>query len=253
MEIYVACDICGHRYVLPEERSGRNAKCKSCGVSFDVGPENYYDPDTSELDEPAKSDDDGSSTMSIWQIASKIGHGLAGLVTAGILVWMVSLVFRSPREAAAYIPGNMATRRNQSSSNPNLTPRFNPGQPQVGRRPAQAPFVPPQAPFSPPKFPSPIRGIPEPPVIDGSMGWPKSEPDTRPPIPRPITRPEIRPNRRLEKSDLVVGQTIEVQRDGEWLSAIVRQIEANGMIRVHYRGRSQGDDESVSRDRIRTK
>ena len=253
MEIYVACDICGHRYVLSGDRSGRNAKCKSCGVSFEVNSDNYYDPDTSELDEPAKNDDDDGSSMSpLWNIAHKIGHGLAGLVTLGILVWMGSLVFRSPREAAANIVSNAATRRTQNTINQNRNSQFIPVQPQVRPQPRK-PFVQPQLPFTPPSNSPPIRGVPSPPVIDGSMGWPKSEPETQPPATEPIVKPAPQPNRRSRTSDLTVGQTVEVLRDGEWLAAIVRRIEANGTIRIHYRGLSQGDDESVPRDRIRTK
>ncbi|TXI10157.1 MAG: hypothetical protein E6Q76_04550 [Rhizobium sp.] len=266
MEIYVACDVCGHRYVMTEERTGRTAKCKSCGVAFEVGPENYYDPETSELDEPAASEEEESSGVSLWTIASRCGHGVAGLVTAGILVWMVTLVFRSPREAAAFVPSQVAARRASlpsPSPSPNPMPQFRVNPPQVGRQPSvpssppfspsPTPFGPPQGPFSPPRFPNPARGVPESPAMDGSMGWPKSEPDTAPSTARPVVQPTPRPNRRSEQSDLSVGQIVEVQKDGEWIAAIIRRVEPGGMIRVHYRGRSQGDDESVPRDRVRTK
>ena len=197
MELYVACDICGHRYVFPDDRVGRNSKCKSCGVSFEVCSANFYDPDTSETDEEEADDNDGSSLTPAWDIAKKIGHVVAGLVTLSMLVWMSSLLFRSPQDA-------MGKNVQPAASTPGQpqTSRFNPSVPQVN------PSVPPSNPFAPqvepidPRFPgrrprsSPVPRVhpapqvpngPSPPVIDGSIGWPKDEPE-RPVNPAPRNR-----------------------------------------------------------------
>lgn len=111
MDLFVACDICGHRYVVPQTREGRSLKCKSCGVTFDVSRENEYDPDSTEFDE-IEDDEDASDHRyaAIWNIARMVGHGLAGLITLAMLVWMCSLLHTSPREAAREVPGGTARR-----------------------------------------------------------------------------------------------------------------------------------------------
>ena len=111
MELHVACDICGHRYVLPNSRAGREIKCKSCGVAFEVVRDNFYDPDTTEFDEPSEDESNESSLTPVWDLARKVGHVLAGLVTVSMLVWMCSLMLRSPQEAArAMAPAGVGRR-----------------------------------------------------------------------------------------------------------------------------------------------
>ena len=182
MEIHVACDICGHRYVLPGDREGRNAKCKSCGVSFALDSDNFYDPDTSELDEIDENDRQKQfSLTSAWEIATKCGHGLAGLVTLSMLVWMTSLLFRSPQEALAQNaqPGAKTTNQRQPSQfNRNPTP--------------QSPVPPALGGLTPPRSDGSAahqapRPIPAPPNTGGSIGWPTTEPE-RPSAPSPRQR-----------------------------------------------------------------
>jgi hypothetical protein len=259
MEIYVACDVCGHRYVLPPTRQGRVAKCKSCGVTFDVTTDNYYDPETSESDDPVEDDDDSSSSLSTaWDLAKTVMHGVAGLVTFGVLLWMASLLFQSPQQAAADMAASrsVASKLRNKRMSPELVQPSRPSipQPNVNIPQPHAPFVPPQPPFSPPQFKPANRNLTSPPVSDGSVGWPKDEGPTASPSPAPTNpTPSAQPNSRNRNTDLTVGQMIQVEKDGDWLDAIVRKLERDGMIRVHYRGRSQGDDESVPRERIRKK
>lgn len=123
MQLYVACDVCGHRYVLPGEREGRNTKCKSCGVSFEACSDNEYDPDTSEFDEVDEDEDeDGSSLSPLWSIATTVGHVLAGLVTVGMLVWMTALLFRSPKDAWAENTQGARVATGQPVADPRYTP-----------------------------------------------------------------------------------------------------------------------------------
>ena len=184
MDLYVACDVCGHRYVLPGDREGRNAKCKSCGVSFEVDSANFYDPDTSEMDDDDDEDDEKDSSLTpVWDIAKKVGHAMAGLVTLMMLVWMSTLLFRSPGDAVAQ--NGRSTARPPSHQQ---TPQYNPSAPRV------APFQPqtfetrPQ-PFTGPQV-TPVPRLPgglAPPAPDGSIGWPKDEPD-QPARPAPRSR-----------------------------------------------------------------
>jgi hypothetical protein len=186
MEIYVACDVCGHRYVLSGDREGRKSKCKSCGVPFEVAPHNFYDPETSEQEEESDDEADDSSTSPVWEVSKKIGHGFAALVTLTMLVWMGSLVFRSPQQVAAQM--NPAARIHPQGAAPQVNPPT--------LQPVTRPPFPQVTPNGPPGFqPSPrprrthgvppvpnFRTGPAPPVVDGSVGWPKSEPDQpRPP------------------------------------------------------------------------
>jgi len=185
MEIYVACDICGHRYVLPGDREGRNAKCKSCGVSFAVDAENFYDPDTSELDEAEENDgQEKSSLTSRWDIAKKIGHALAGLVILSMLVWMTSLLFRSPQEAVAQNAQPVAKTMNQRPSS-----QFNRNPPPQSA-PKTATVPPVTGGLAPPRSDGAAahqapRSVP--PATGGSIGWPTTEPD-RPTVPTPRNR-----------------------------------------------------------------
>ena len=183
MDLYVACDVCGHRYVLPGDRGGRNAKCKSCGVSFEVDSANFYDPDTSEMDDEEDDDEKDSSLTPVWDIAKKVGHAMAGLVTLMMLVWMSTLLFRSPRDAVAQ--NGRSTARSPSNQQ---TPQFNPSAPRV------APFQPRPIETRPQPFPgpqvTPVPRVPnglQPPGIDGSIGWPKDEPE-QPARPAPRSR-----------------------------------------------------------------
>ena len=225
MEIYVACDVCGHRYVLPDERMGRSAKCKSCGVSFAIKSDNFYDPETLETDEDEEEDgEEGSAFSPVWDIARKVGHALAGLVTLAMLFWMSTLLFRSPQDALAQHaerPANTVNpQQQQPSFRPNVTPQF--PQPNV--------------------TPSPQVTIPKPPVTDGSAGWPQGPagPQVRPSGPTPPALPDYR-----------IGQPIQVLKDGSWVRAVIRQVESNGNLRVLYLGRPRGQEESVPRDRVR--
>lgn len=222
MEIYIACDVCGHRYVLPDERMGRNAKCKSCGVSFTVNSENFYDPDTSETDEE-EDEEETSSIGQAWDIVKKVGHALAGLVTVAMLFWMSTLLFRSPQDARAQVAqgsGNSNSTNSQKPQpfRPNLTPSLPQPQPQ------------------PNALPAPQVTIPKPPVTDGSIGWPDAQPGRPAPSPFP---------------DYVVGQPVQVFKDGRWVPAIIRQIESNGNVKVRFIGRPRSEMESFSRDRVR--
>jgi hypothetical protein len=209
MEIYVACDVCGHRYVLSGDREGRKSKCKSCGVPFEIAEQNFYDPETSELDEPEEDTDEPSSSP-FWEISKKVGHGLAALGTLSLLVWMGSLVPGNPTAPAnrpmtmntgpMMNPGtvtNPGLRRGPQMPTtpfapPQLPSNFQPSLPQAGAD-GPAGFNPPQFPQVPPQFPQPPtvplpkirsqhgqrgpRPRPTIPATDGSMGWPKSDPD----------------------------------------------------------------------------
>jgi len=186
MEIYVACDVCGHRYVLAGDREGRKSKCKSCGVPFEVSADNFYDPETSEMAEESDDENSDSSINPVWEICKKIGHGIAALVTVTMLVWMGSLVFRSPRQAVAQIypaakvnPSNTPAPMNP----PKIQPRTPFPRPQVtppAFHPPQIPQLPTQA-HGLPRRPQ-FKPGPAPPVVDGSIGWPAAEPD--PPSPK---------------------------------------------------------------------
>lgn len=111
MELYVACDICGHRYVLPQEREGRNLKCKSCGVPFEVSRDSEYDPDSSEFEELEEDEDTSESSLApLWKMATVTSHCLAGLVTLSMLVWMATLLFKSPVETARGIAGGVVRK-----------------------------------------------------------------------------------------------------------------------------------------------
>lgn len=111
MDLYVACDICGHRYVLPQDREGRNLKCKSCGVPFEISRDTEYDPDSSEFKELDEDDEASESSLApLWKIATVTGHCLAGVVTLSMLIWMATLLFKSPLEAARGIAGGVARK-----------------------------------------------------------------------------------------------------------------------------------------------
>ena len=172
MEIYVACATSAAiGTFLPSDREGRKSKCKSCGVPFEIGEENFYDPETSELDEEDDSEDEGSSTSPMRDLAVKIGHGMAGLFTLSILIWMGSLLFRSPDEVAAQ-------SHSQSTSRQSNSPQFQPM--------PQPSFVPPtpnvQPHGTPRQRPGPgnsraVPSRPVPPTSGGSIGWPSGDPD----------------------------------------------------------------------------
>lgn len=246
MEIYVACDVCGHRYELPEEREGRAFKCRSCGVSFDVDRENYYDPETSELDVDEDDSSDGDSMSPVWTIARNIGNGLAGLAAFGIILWMASLLFRSPQQLSAQsnVPAQQPVHRplpGQSHNVPfqgNLPPGFNPN-PQG---------ITPNRPF-PGISPNPLPGgvVAPPPVIDGSVGWPTGDESPA----KEAVKPTPTPRRSTRGGEFHVNQSVEVLKDGEWQPAIIRRPDRAGMYRIHYKGTSQGDDETVPVSRIR--
>jgi hypothetical protein len=237
MEIYVACDVCGHRYTLPEERLGRSAKCKSCGVSFEIRSDNFYDPETTEFDEEDEDDDEGGSVLSpVWAIAKKIGHAASGLVTLAMLYWMSTLLFRSPKDALAQngrLPANPVKphQQHQQPFQPNFTPRT----PSTGVTPT----------------PNVNAG---PPAADGSMGWPQG-PGQGPPgqLPPGMQQPPGIPGMPAPPgfADFHIGQFVEVQKDGGWVRAVIRQLEANGNLRVLYLGRPGRQEESVSRDKVR--
>jgi hypothetical protein len=192
MKIYVACDVCGHRYVLPGDRSGRNAKCKSCGVSFEVSPENFYDPDTSEMDEEDEDDDQDSSLNPVWDLAKKVGHAMAGLVTLSMLVWMGSLLFRSPREAVAQ-NGQSPTRPSGYPSTPRVNEAASRAVPLrlQSVEPQMRTIPPPQVRPAPP--PSKLPAADTPTISDGSIGWPK---ENETPSAPSVTNPRMRPPRK---------------------------------------------------------
>lgn len=111
MELCVACDICGHRYVLPQEREGRNLKCKSCGVPFEVSRDSGYDPDSSEFEELEEDDAASEGSLApLWKIATVTGHCLAGVVTLSMLVWMATLLLKSPIETARGIANGVVRK-----------------------------------------------------------------------------------------------------------------------------------------------
>lgn len=200
MELHVACDVCGHRYVLSSNHFGRRMKCKSCGVGFDVQSQNYYDPETEETSEENEDADEGSSLSPVWDIARKVGHSIVAICTLTLLIAMASLMFRSPSEAAA--EANAARTANGGNSNsvqngnPSRKQPWKPGQPipqfqpqvpqpqiplpnahQQPMQPHQQPIVPPQ--FNPPMSQPQVtphmqqRPARRPAQPDGSMGWPK--------------------------------------------------------------------------------
>lgn len=98
MQLFVACDICGHRYVLPGDREGRNNKCQSCGTKFEVSSDNEFDPETSEFDE-VDDDETESSGNPLGVAVRTLGHLLSGVLILAVLIWMSTLLFRSPKDA----------------------------------------------------------------------------------------------------------------------------------------------------------
>jgi hypothetical protein len=81
-------------------------------MPFEIIEENFYDPQTSEMDdEPEDEDGDGSTGSPMWEILQKIGHGLAAMATLSLLIWMASLVVRSPQQVAAQSSTQAATAR----------------------------------------------------------------------------------------------------------------------------------------------
>lgn len=98
--IQVACDICGRRYSLTEERLGQRLTCKSCDVEFEVCRGNEFDPDTPEFPEesPVEQED---SDFSWRQAITRTVGGICVVIGLGT---MISLLFIDPRTGQAQAP-----------------------------------------------------------------------------------------------------------------------------------------------------
>lgn len=101
--ISVACDICGRRYTVADERRDQRLACKSCDVEFEVTKDNEFDPDTPEFPEESPVEEEESG-ISWTQIAANTAGGIC--VIAGLAV-MISLVFINPRRdsSSGFRPG----------------------------------------------------------------------------------------------------------------------------------------------------
>lgn len=96
----VACDICGRRYSLAEERLGQRLTCKSCDVEFEVCRGNEVDPDEPEfpVESPVENDD---PDVEWTQLLKRTVGGICVVIGLGA---MISLLFIDPRSGQAQAP-----------------------------------------------------------------------------------------------------------------------------------------------------
>lgn len=112
----VACDICGRRYSLAEERLGQRLTCKSCDVEFEVCRGNEVDPDEPEfpVESPVENDE---SDVSWSQLLKRTVGGICVVIGLGT---MISLLFIDPRSGQAQAP----IAAGNSGMAPSLPPSF---------------------------------------------------------------------------------------------------------------------------------
>ncbi len=119
--IQVACDICGRRYSLAEERLGQRLTCKSCDVEFEVSRDNEFDPDSPEFPEESPVEEEDSDFS--WRQA--ITRTVGGICVVIGLGTMISLLFIDPRTGQAQAP-IAAGKRVTIPSAPPTIPAENP-------------------------------------------------------------------------------------------------------------------------------
>ena len=94
--ISVACDICGRRHSLTNDRWEQRIHCRDCGVIFDVDEHNEFDPTVPEDAEKEIMEEEEQESLfsKVWGTAI---HVVGTVCVVVALTWMVGLVFADPR------------------------------------------------------------------------------------------------------------------------------------------------------------
>lgn len=173
----VACDICGRRYSLAEERLGQRLTCKSCDVEFEVCRGNEVDPEEPEfpVESPVENDD---PDVEWTQLLKRTVGGICVVIGLGA---MISLLFIDPRSGQAQAPI-------AAGNQPRLPAVINP--PLAVNRPVFAPSPPQNFDITPP---DPVMAA-APARLGNSNATPVTEPDPEDPfvvVDEPLVKPHF--------------------------------------------------------------